>query len=125
IIIRPIHTASYDLLAVALLFSFQSYDHPPYVHSFPTRRSSDLRARARRRSSLPGPRRVPPAASLRHGAYGGGRRSPGPPPRAWRSEEHTSELQSSQISYAVFCLKKKKQCRHRIKIQSTAPNKEP
>src|SRR2546430_6694176 len=24
-----------------------------------------------------------------------------------RSEEHTSELQSSQISYAVFCLKKK------------------
>ena len=28
----------------------------------------------------------------------------------WRSEEHTSELQShSFISYAVFCLKKKKQ----------------
>src|SRR2546429_1164675 len=26
-----------------------------------------------------------------------------------RSEEHTSELQSSQISYAVFCLKKKRQ----------------
>src|SRR2546430_9385733 len=30
-----------------------------------------------------------------------GRRSP-------RSEEHTSELSHSQISYAVFCLKKKK-----------------
>src|SRR6266446_9611686 len=29
-----------------------------------------------------------------------------PPPR---SEEHTSELQSPCISYAVFCLKKKKQ----------------
>src|SRR3546814_4379427 len=28
-----------------------------------------------------------------------------------RSEEHTSELQSlMRISYAVFCLKKKKQC---------------
>src|SRR6056300_1970196 len=28
--------------------------------------------------------------------------------RGWRSEEHTSELQShSEISYAVFCLKKK------------------
>src|SRR3712207_8851124 len=27
---------------------------------------------------------------------------------AVRSEEHTSELQSRQISYAVFCLKKKK-----------------
>src|SRR5688572_31014725 len=30
-----------------------------------------------------------------------------------RSEEHTSELQSSQISYAVFCLKKKLQQRNR------------
>src|SRR3546814_8919079 len=31
------------------------------------------------------------------------------PPGAWRSEEHTSELQSlMRISYAVFCLKKKK-----------------
>src|SRR3546814_7610796 len=29
--------------------------------------------------------------------------------RGWRSEEHTSELQSlMRISYAVFCLKKKK-----------------
>src|SRR3546814_1106763 len=29
--------------------------------------------------------------------------------RIWRSEEHTSELQSlMRISYAVFCLKKKK-----------------
>src|SRR6059058_6272509 len=31
------------------------------------------------------------------------------PPRMRRSEEHTSELQSrNDISYAVFCLKKKK-----------------
>src|SRR3546814_4002184 len=31
-----------------------------------------------------------------------------------RSEEHTSELQSlMRISYAVFCLKQKKQVRHR------------
>src|SRR3546814_1294432 len=30
--------------------------------------------------------------------------------QCWRSEEHTSELQSlMRISYAVFCLKKKKQ----------------
>src|SRR5256885_17183379 len=28
--------------------------------------------------------------------------------RSGRSEEHTSELQYDQISYAVFCLKKKK-----------------
>src|SRR3546814_1030006 len=32
------------------------------------------------------------------------------PPGGYRSEEHTSELQSlMRISYAVFCLKKKKQ----------------
>src|SRR3546814_7825001 len=32
-----------------------------------------------------------------------------------RSEEHTSELQSlMRISYAVFCLKKKKQQQHQI-----------
>src|SRR5690554_7770372 len=29
-----------------------------------------------------------------------------------RSEEHTSELQHVRISYAVFCLKKKKQKNH-------------
>src|SRR3712207_4716155 len=29
-------------------------------------------------------------------------------PETFRSEEHTSELQSRHISYAVFCLKKKK-----------------
>src|SRR3546814_7180671 len=33
----------------------------------------------------------------------------GLPGRLWRSEEHTSELQSlMRISYAVFCLQKKK-----------------
>src|SRR3546814_2263074 len=34
---------------------------------------------------------------------------------SWRSEEHTSELQSlMRISYAVFCLKKKKNKRDTI-----------
>src|SRR3546814_1025927 len=38
---------------------------------------------------------------------------------AARSEEHTSELQSlMRISYAVFCLKKKKNNIHSIKIYS-------
>src|SRR3546814_1161418 len=36
-----------------------------------------------------------------------------------RSEEHTSELQSlMRISYAVFCLKKKKQTAHTAKTSS-------
>src|SRR3546814_8891195 len=35
------------------------------------------------------------------------------PGGCWRSEEHTSELQSlMRISYAVFCLKKKKSEKH-------------
>src|SRR3546814_6438883 len=35
-------------------------------------------------------------------------------PKSTRSEEHTSELQSlMRISYAVFCLKKKKQHTHK------------
>src|SRR3546814_2596406 len=39
--------------------------------------------------------------------------------RAGRSEEHTSELQSlMRISYAVFCLKKKKYLIHNHKQQS-------
>src|SRR3546814_6181117 len=38
----------------------------------------------------------------------------------WRSEEHTSELQSlMRISYAVFCLKKKKQSNKVHKNQHT------
>src|SRR3546814_10602743 len=45
-----------------------------------------------------------------HGGVGGGRRG-GEADR--RSEEHTSELQSlMRISYAVFCLKKKKKKQH-------------
>src|SRR3546814_6823327 len=35
-----------------------------------------------------------------------------------RSEEHTSELQSlMRISYAVFCLKKKKQTKNHIRLK--------
>src|SRR3546814_4149526 len=42
--------------------------------------------------------------------YKAGRYGVGPATAGIRSEEHTSELQSlMRISYAVFCLKKKKQ----------------
>src|SRR3546814_7470135 len=35
-----------------------------------------------------------------------------------RSEEHTSELQSlMRISYAVFCLKKKKNTKHKLSLK--------
>src|SRR6056300_452928 len=76
-----------------IFFFFLMIRRPPrstlILHSFPTRRSSDLRDGRRR-----------PHHRRRHGA---------PHRRRRRSEEHTSELQShSEISYAVFCLKKKK-----------------
>src|SRR3546814_9918069 len=74
--------------------------------------------------SSPGPncQSCPVSSSLRHRSaresrFGMIRRRSGPPAPAesWiqdtidRSEEHTSELQSlMRISYAVFCLKKKK-----------------
>src|SRR5207253_9543395 len=41
-------------------------------------------------------------------AAGARRSEPRERPAGLRSEEHTSELQSVKISYAVFCLKKKK-----------------
>src|SRR3546814_4555240 len=91
------------------------------THSFPTRRSSDLGQRAGHAEPPRGIARAgqPAAADLRLDKQGlrqaarpgrSGRdeaavraRRPG------RSEEHTSELQSlMRISYAVFCLKKKK-----------------
>src|SRR3546814_9737443 len=45
--------------------------------------------------------------------------------RLERSEEHTSELQSlMRISYAVFCLKKKKNNRHRHNYKTLRDNME-
>src|SRR5438270_4027569 len=42
-----------------------------------------------------------------------------PPARLHRSEEHTSELQSQSISYAVFCLKKKKKQKKNTRQQES------
>src|SRR3546814_6667172 len=65
-------------------------------------RSAAAREELARPARLAGGRR---ALRRFHGAV----RQPRPPAGALRSEEHTSELQSlMRISYAVFCLKKKK-----------------
>src|SRR3546814_6084735 len=96
------------------LFCSVSSDHRDLhvlTHSFPTRRSSDLT------SAIPccsGSRRTPARRASATGTASGtsgtaaawARRTRGR--EAWRSEEHTSELQSlMRNSYAVFCLKKK------------------
>src|SRR3546814_5033281 len=53
--------------------------------------------------------RLPAIAGVRSGATGGATRRDRQRLTRRRSEEHTSELQSlMRISYAVFCLKKKK-----------------
>src|SRR3546814_5145022 len=82
-----------------LFFFFLMIRRPPRSTRtdtlFPTRRSSDLKWR---HASAAGRRRD--ACDGRVGIRAGNAR---------RSEEHTSELQSlMRISYAVFCLKKKK-----------------
>src|SRR3546814_2389755 len=83
------------------------------THSFPTRRCSDLGrpAACRHAASMARRRRGPPVSG--HPASGPGhlpdRASRGDARAKQRSEEHTSELQSlMRISYAVFCLKTKK-----------------
>src|SRR3546814_3976934 len=53
----------------------------------------------------------------RHGADGAQRARLHPGHERLRSEEHTSELQSlMRISYAVFCLKKKKEKKTNYKL---------
>src|SRR5690349_24194827 len=91
-----------------LLF-FQCYGDPRDLHSFPTRRSSDLAA--------PAAGAVPPSAPARRvdrdRAFRGARgdlpvRAPAGDPFAARSEEHTSELQSRRDLVCRLLLEKKK-----------------
>src|SRR5437762_6478926 len=79
-----------------LFFFFSSYGHHRALHSFPTRRSSDLNpgqtpsARCRNTRSRP---TAPPAHAAAHKT---------------RSEEHTSELQSPMYLVCRLLLEKKK-----------------
>src|SRR5438045_7732452 len=78
-----------------------SYTPLPHPHSFPTRRSSDLARGA------PRPRGAPRRAARRSGAD---RLRSLRGARAARRDRKSTRLNSSHlgISYAVFCLKKKK-----------------
>src|SRR5947208_6560954 len=84
--------ACQDLFVVLLFFFYCSVAHRD-LHSFPTRRSSDLAARGGAR------RRAAAAAAERRQQPAG---------RLWRDRKSTRLNSSHQIiSYAVFCLKKK------------------
>src|SRR5919198_3880937 len=79
----------------SLSFFFLLIRQPPRSTLFPY--TTLFRSAPRRRSARPFDGRSPRNGRTARGAGGA------------RSEEHTSELQSREtISYAVFCLKKKK-----------------
>src|SRR5207245_5731058 len=105
-----------------LISLYESYAVHPHLHSFPTRRSSDLRPpafeprRGRDRGQLPrqhahralpahagGPRRAERARGGGRGAHQRGLVAHG-------EDRKSTRLNSSHgsISYAVFCLKKKR-----------------
>src|SRR5437867_9141183 len=90
------------------LFFFERSAHHRDLHSFPTRRSSDLDDRTARRRRM-GPR-WPEAVHLERkhrGPHPGLRaRAGNEPPRDRKSTRLNSSHRT--ISYAVFCLKKKK-----------------
>src|SRR5438309_8400878 len=87
-----VHSDSELLYGKYRLFCFYC-DHP-YLHSFPTRRSSDLVAAGPRGDARDQP----------------GRELAAPPARLAPPDRKSTRLNSSHssISYAVFCLKKKK-----------------
>src|SRR5437868_10635586 len=89
--------AQHRVNAVHVLFFFYYYRHHQDLHSFPTRRSSDLASIDRRRGLSPEYKAGPPAGDAEGGHFLG------------LADRKSTRLNSSHvsISYAVFCLKKK------------------
>src|SRR5206468_11739927 len=106
-----IHTST-----IFFLFFFYCFAAHQDLHSFPTRRSSDLMACRTFRTVLGSPRRRDRQAAMAGSAgraaryRGSGRALERSWRRSRRSDRKSTRLNSShdQISYAVFCLKKKK-----------------
>src|SRR5690349_23549275 len=96
-----------DTITIYLSFFFScSGDHRD-LHSFPTRRSSDLSGRQADRLPRRARRLQPQRRDIRDERRWVGAAQPHPQPRPDRK---STRLNSShvEISYAVFCLKKKK-----------------
>src|SRR3546814_6063073 len=101
----------------------------PYTTLFRSARARHRHAAARGRVRAGGARtrRRRPGRGCREAGRdpGRGRGHRAAPGGERRSEEHTSELQSlMRISYAVFCLKKKKQTKLELRVHThTKTNK--
>src|SRR5205085_8200773 len=114
----------YDLVSCLLsLFSFQSSAYPRDLHSFPTRRSSDLERAGEGRLRRP----VPDALSAAGRDVHGVQLLPGVrllrlcqlgADAAGRSEEHTSELQSQSNLVCRLLLEKKKNIHYDVLLSS-------
>src|SRR5207248_9729214 len=83
------------------LFLFEPHGDHHDLHSFPTRRSSDLASR-----TAPSPSPGGLGACTKKSSTTGSR--PAPATSRWRSEEHTSELQSPYDLVCRLLLEKKK-----------------
>src|SRR5689334_24357714 len=97
-----------------MFFSFACFGAHRYLHSFPTRRSSDLGRIGGRASGRPGGKALrPPSMPERRVNPKVSRRPSGRPASTGsmidvRSEEHTSELQSQFHLVCRLLLEKKK-----------------
>src|SRR5438034_1432875 len=91
------------MLIAARIFLFKFVVTGRALHSFPTRRSSDLRC-------------AQPSATLAAFAY----KSRAATPRNCRSEEHTSELQSHSDLVCRLLLEKKKTHQKYLKVLTSS-----
>src|SRR3546814_1568232 len=105
----PISTRTDTLFPYTTLFRSRPGDHAPSHARILPPSPSQIHARNRLRSR-----------HLHHALKAPGRFADWRGPGRSGSEEHTSELQSlMRISYAVFCLKKKKKRQTRVQRQTT------
>src|SRR5205085_6660184 len=103
---HPISCLTVSAAPAPLLFFLQCCADPPTLHSFPTRRSSDLRAALVVADVHGG---GPDGAAVDDGAGAGPGGVQGlEDPERPRSEEHTSELQSQSNLVCRLLLEKKK-----------------
>src|SRR5207244_10893956 len=101
--LHPPHQPPPLPLHLSLLQSYSAHRH---LHSFPTRRSSDLGAAPDGRHQNCS---AAAAGERRRYAFESDRRSRVPAKNSQRSEEHTSELQSPDHLVCRLLLEKKKQ----------------
>src|SRR5207248_3634365 len=120
----PVSRCHLLLPAGHLSLLFYAPVHHRDLHSFPTRRSSDLQRKPTSRSRRPARRTIPSRAgrapergSARRGGESGAASTTS---AAARSEEHTSELQSPYDLVCRLLLEKKK--KKQQKTQTTNHN---